>query len=288
LETSERGRQGKPRHDAGHNVDLTGVTDGAPQAGCRMVDLQEQLNCHGSWQFRLQTRPEWCGRQNKGEQPIIIRKAMKQPIKIDFVSDIACPWCAIGLSSLQVALSRLGDVVDAELVMHPFELNPQMGEEGEDLVEHIGKKYGSTPQQVAQAQAVLRQRGADVGFTFGTRKRIYNTFDAHRLLHWAGIKGKQVQLKEALLHAYHGEGKSTSSHDVLVEGAESVGLDGVEARSILQGGDYADEVRAEEEKYQAMGIHSVPSIILNNRYLMTGAQPVEAFEKAIQQILDEA
>jgi predicted DsbA family dithiol-disulfide isomerase len=108
------------------------------------------------------------------------------------------------------------------------------------------------------------------------------------LLHWAGIKGKQVQLKEALLHAYHGEGKSTSSHDVLVEAAESVGLDGVEARSILQGGDYADEVRAEEEKYQAMGIHSVPSIILNNRYLMTGAQPVEAFEKAIQQILDEA
>ncbi|RZF24103.1 DsbA family oxidoreductase [Paraburkholderia sp. UYCP14C] len=213
---------------------------------------------------------------------------MKQPIKIDFVSDVACPWCAIGLSSLQVALSRLGDAVDAELVMHPFELNPRMGEDGEDLVEHIGKKYGSTPQQVAQAQAVLRQRGADVGFTFGIRKRIYNTFDAHRLIHWAGIKGKQVQLKEALLHAYHGEGKPTSSHDVLVDGAESVGLDGVEARSILQGGDYADEVRAEEEKYQVMGIHSVPSIIFNNRYLMTGAQPVEAIEKAIQQILAEA
>jgi predicted DsbA family dithiol-disulfide isomerase len=219
---------------------------------------------------------------------IIIRKAMKQPIRIDFVSDVACPWCAVGLSSLQLAVSRLGDAVDAEIVMHPFELNPQMGEDGEDLVEHIAKKYGRTPQQIAQAQAELRQRGSDVGFTFGERKRIYNTFDAHRLMHWAGIKGKQVQLKQALLKAYHGEGKATSSHEVLVEAAESVGLDGAEARSILQGGDYANEVRAEEEKYQAMGIHSVPAIILNNRYLLTGAQPVEAFEQAIQQILAEA
>jgi predicted DsbA family dithiol-disulfide isomerase len=219
---------------------------------------------------------------------IIIRKAMKQPIRIDFVSDVACPWCAVGLSSLQLALSRLGDAVDAELVMHPFELNPQMGEEGEDLVEHISKKYGRTPQQVAQAQADLRQRGLDVGFTFGPRARIYNTFDAHRLIHWAGIKGKQVELKQALLQAYHGEGKATSSHEVLVEAAESAGLDGAEARSVLQGGDYANEVRAEEEEYQAMGIHSVPSVIFNNRYLLTGAQPVEAFEKAIQQLLSEA
>ena len=213
---------------------------------------------------------------------------MKQPIRIDFVSDVACPWCAVGLSSLQLALSRLGDAVDAEIVVHPFELNPQMGEEGEDLVEHIGKKYGRTAQQVGEAQAELRKRGSDVGFTFGTRTRIYNTFDAHRLMHWAGIKGKQIKLKQALLQAYHGEGKPTSNHDVLVEAAESVGLDGAEARSVLAGGDYAGEVRAEEEKYQAMGIHSVPSIIFNNRYLLTGAQPAESFEKAIQQILAEA
>jgi len=215
------------------------------------------------------------------------RKAMKQPIRIDFVSDVACPWCAVGLSSLQIALSRLGDTVDAEIVMHPFELNPQMVEEGEDLVEHIGKKYGRTPQQVGEAQAALRERGADVGFTFGTRTRIYNTFDAHRLMHWADIKGKQVQLKQALLQAYHGEGKPTSNHDVLVEAAESAGLDGVEARAVLTGGDYANEVRAEEEQYQAMGIHSVPSIIFNNHYLLTGAQPADVFEKTIQQILAE-
>lgn len=213
---------------------------------------------------------------------------MKQPLRIDFVSDVACPWCAIGLSSLQLALSHLGDAVDAELIMHPFELNPQMGDDGEALVEHIGKKYGRTPEQVRAAQVELRERGEEVGFTFGPRTRIYNTFDAHRLLHWAGIKGKQVPLKRALLLAYHGEGKAPSKHDVLVEAAESVGLDAVEARTVLQNGDYTDEVRAEEEKYQAMGIHSVPSIIFNDRYLLTGAQPVGVFEEAVQRILAES
>ncbi|MFM0222843.1 DsbA family oxidoreductase [Paraburkholderia dipogonis] len=213
---------------------------------------------------------------------------MKQPLTIDFVSDVACPWCAIGLSSLQLAIARLGDAVDVELVTHPFELNPQMGNDGEELVEHIGKKYGRTPDQIAESQIALRERGANVGFTFGPRTRIYNTFDAHRLLHWAGIKGKQLSLKQALLQAYHGEGKAPSNHDVLVEAAESVGLDVAQARTVLQSGDYADEVRAEEEKYQAMGIHSVPSIIFDNRYLLTGAQPVEAFEEAIRRILAEA
>lgn len=213
---------------------------------------------------------------------------MKQPIRIDFVSDVACPWCAVGLSSLQTALSKIGDSVDVELVMHPFELNPNMVDEGEDLIEHIGKKYGRTPDQVLQAQAELRQRGAAVGFTFGPRKRIYNTFDAHRLLHWAGLKGKQVELKQALLQSYHGEAKPTNDHDVLVEAAESAGLNGAEARSVLQTNEYADEVRAEEAKYQSMGIHSVPSIIFNNQYLLTGAQPAEVFEQAIRQILAEA
>jgi predicted DsbA family dithiol-disulfide isomerase len=215
-------------------------------------------------------------------------KAMKKPLRIDFVSDVACPWCAIGLSSLQLAIARLGEAVDVELVTHPFELNPQMGNDGEALVEHIGKKYGRTPEQIAEAQVALRERGANVGFTFGPRTRIYNTFDAHRLLHWAAIKGKQLPLKEALLRAYHGEGKAPNDHDVLVDAAESVGLDAEQARTVLQSGDYADEVRAEEEKYQAMGIYSVPSIIVDNRYLLTGAQPVEAFEDAIRQILAEA
>lgn len=212
---------------------------------------------------------------------------MKQPLRIDFVSDIACPWCAIGLSSLELALARLGETVDTTLVAHPFELNPDMDKDGELIVDYVGRKYGSTPEQVAANQVALRQRGASVGFTFGPRTRIYNTFDAHRLLHWAGTEGKQLELKRALLQAYHGDGKAPSSHDVLIDAAESVGLDAAQARNVLESGAYAREVRAEERQYQAMGIHSVPAFILNNRYLVSGAQPVEAFEEAIKQALAE-
>jgi len=213
---------------------------------------------------------------------------MTQPLRIDFVSDIACPWCAIGLSSLQLALQRLGDSVDAEIVMHPFELNPQMKPGGEAIVDYLGKKYGRTPEQIAETQAMIRERGASVGFDFGTRAYVYNTFDAHRLLHWAGSVGKQLPLKLALLRAYHSDGKDPSNHGVLVEAAQSVGLDGAEARKVLDSGAFADEVRAQEEQYQSMGIQSVPSIVFNERYLVTGGQPVEAFEQAIRQILDEA
>ncbi|WP_354686112.1 DsbA family oxidoreductase [Cupriavidus necator] len=212
---------------------------------------------------------------------------MPQPLRIDFVSDIACPWCAIGLSSLRQALQRLGDTVDAEIVLHPFELNPQMGAEGEAIVDYLGKKYSRTPAQIAETQAMIRERGAGVGFTFGERTRVYNTFDAHRLLHWAGLEGKQLPLKLALLRAYHTDGKDPSHHDVLVEAAASAGLDAAQARKILESDDYADAVRAEEREYQGMGIQSVPSILFNNRYLVTGGQPVEAFEQAIRQIVDE-
>jgi predicted DsbA family dithiol-disulfide isomerase len=172
--------------------------------------------------------------------------------------------------------------------MHPFELNPQMGPEGEDVIDYLGKKYGRTPAQIAETQAVIRERGASVGFAFGPRTRVYNTFDAHRLVYWAGINGTQLPLKLALLRAYHSEGKDPSNHEVLVEAAQSVGLDAAQARNMLQGADYADEVRAEERQYMAMGIQSVPAIIFNERYLINGGQSVEAFEQAIGQILAEA
>ena len=212
---------------------------------------------------------------------------MTQPLRIDFVSDIACPWCAIGLSSLQQALSRLGQAVDAQIVIHPFELNPQMRPEGEAIVDYLGKKYGRTPEEIAETQAVIRERGASVGFTFGPRNRVYNTFDAHRLLHWAGIEGKQLPLKLALMQAYHSDGKDPSNRDVLVEAAQTVGLDADQARDVLDSGRYADEVRAEERDFQALGIQSVPSIIFNRRYLVTGGQPVEAFQQAIKEVLAE-
>jgi len=213
---------------------------------------------------------------------------MSQPLTIDFVSDIACPWCAIGLSSLQLALARLGDAVDAQIVVHPFELNPQMGPEGEAIVDYLGKKYGRTPEQIAQTQEMIRERGASVGFNFGPRNYVYNTFDAHRLLHWAGLEGKQLPLKLELLRAYHSEGRDPSNHDVLVAAAQAVGLDADAARNVLQSGDYADEVRAEEEEFQSHGIQSVPAIIFNRRYLVSAGQPVETFEQVIQQILAEA
>jgi predicted DsbA family dithiol-disulfide isomerase len=213
---------------------------------------------------------------------------MTTPLRIDFVSDIACPWCAVGLSSLQLALSHLGEMAETQIVMHPFELNPEMRPEGESIVDYMGKKYGRTPAQIAETQAVIRERGASVGFAFGPRTHVYNTFDAHRLLSWAGTKGEQLPLKLALLKAYHSDGKNPSNHDVLIEAAQSAGLDASEAGDVLRNSDYADEVRAEEREYMAMGIHSVPAIIFNRRHLLSGGQPVEVFEQAIRQILTEA
>jgi predicted DsbA family dithiol-disulfide isomerase len=213
---------------------------------------------------------------------------MKPALKIDFVSDIACPWCAIGLSSLEQALVRLDGVVEAQVVLHPFELNPDMGPGGESIVDYLGRKYGRSAEEIAQTQAMIRERGEAVGFAFGPRTRVFNTFDAHRLLHWAGLEGKQLPLKMALLQAYHGDGKDVSSHEVLVAAARSVGLDEAEARAVLERGEYGDVVRAAEAQYQTMGIQSVPSIIFNERYLVTGGQPPEAFERVIRQILAEA
>ncbi|WP_250510987.1 DsbA family oxidoreductase [Caballeronia sp. GACF4] len=213
---------------------------------------------------------------------------MSRPLQIDFVSDIACPWCAVGLSSLQRALERLGDTVDATITLHPFELNPDMGPEGERIVDYLGRKYGRTPEQIKEAQAMIRERGASAGFTFGQRDRVYNTFDAHRLLHWARIEGKQVPLKLELLRAYHSDGKNPSNRDVLIEAAKAVGLDGDAAREVLTSGAYANEVRDEEREFQQLGINSVPAIIFDRQYLVSGGQPVEAFEEAIRKIVAEA
>lgn len=210
---------------------------------------------------------------------------MTQALRIDFVSDIACPWCAIGLWSLKHALEQLGDEVDAEIVVHPFELNPDMPPEGQSVLDYASRKNGSTAAQVAERQALIRERGASAGFAFAPRTRIYNTFDGHRLLHWAGAQGKKLPLKEALLNAYHGSGKDPSNHDVLLEAAQSVGLDATQARRVLESGEYADEVRREVAEFQSMGISSVPSIIFDNRYLVSGGQQAEAFVQIIREVL---
>ena len=210
-------------------------------------------------------------------------------LTIDFVSDVVCPWCAIGLKSLEQALDHLDGEVTADLRFRPFELNPQMPPEGEEVAEHLARKYGSTPEQMAQNQEGIRQRGAALGFTFnmGQRRRIYNTFDAHRLLHWAELEGKQPALKLALLEAYFGKGEDVSSHDVLSRVAGEVGLDIALARDVLASGRYAEEVREQEQFYQQQGIRAVPSVIINGRYLVQGGQPPEVFEQTLRKIVAE-
>ena len=207
-------------------------------------------------------------------------------MKIDFVSDVSCPWCAIGLCSLETALERIGPGLQADLHFQPFELNPSMGPEGQDIAEHLGEKYGLTPEQLAQNSEAIRARGAAVGFTFtmGARRRIYNTFDAHRLLHWAEGEGRQLALKQALFKAYFTDGEDPSDHAVLVRVAGEVGLDESRAREVLASGAHADEVRRQERFYQQQGIHAVPAVIIDDRHLIQGGQPAEVFEQALRQI----
>ena len=217
---------------------------------------------------------------------------MTTALKIDFVSDVSCPWCAIGLGALERALENLKGEIDAEIRFQPFELNPKMPPGGQDITEHLTQKYGSTPEQQAQIRQTIRQRGAEVGFTFNPagRGRIWNTFNAHRLLHWAGLEGaaKQVALKKALLAAYQGRGESPESPEVLLAAVAEAGLDEARARAILAGDEYAAEVRELEQFYQRAGIHSVPAVIINDRHLISGGQPAAVFEQALRQIATQA
>lgn len=215
---------------------------------------------------------------------------MPLPMKIDFVSDISCPWCIIGLRGLEEALARTGDVVDAAITFQPFELNPAMPAGGQNVVEHVAQKYGSSPAQSAANREMIRTRAAEVGFNMVTsdQSRIYNTFDAHRLLHWAGIEGGQAALKHALFTAYFTDGQDPSDPAVLVAAAERAGLDGEAAREVLATGRYADEVRASEKLWQSRGITAVPAVVINDRYLISGGQPPEAFEQALREIAAEA
>ena len=210
---------------------------------------------------------------------------MTTSTKIDFVSDVSCPWCAIGLQSLLAALNNVGGTTTT-LHFQPFELNPDMGPDGEDIAAHIGRKYGSSAQQFAQSQEMIRARGAELGFRFDMQKRtrIYNTFDAHRLLHWAGLEGKQLELKQALFKGYFGEGVNVSDHAVLEKIAAQVGLEAVTAREILASDRYAADVRARERFYRSQQVDAVPAIIIDDKHLIQGGQPVAVFEKVLRQL----
>ena len=215
---------------------------------------------------------------------------MTKPIKIDFVSDVVCPWCIVGLGGLEEALAKVGDLVKADIHFQPFELNPDMPAEGQNVVEHVAQKYGATPEQSAANRSAIHARAAEVGFLMktGAESRIWNTFDAHRLLHWAGLEGRQAELKHALFDAHFTEGLNVSDPEVLAGVAERAGLDGAMAREVLGSGRYGEEVRTAERFWQRQGISAVPAVVINDRYLISGGQPAAAFEQALRTIAAEA
>ncbi|HEY1124226.1 MAG TPA: DsbA family oxidoreductase [Sphingobium sp.] len=215
---------------------------------------------------------------------------MPKPITIDIVSDITCPWCAIGLRGLEEGLKRAGDAVDATIRFHPFELNPDMPPEGRNMVEHLGERLGVSPEQLAASRDTLQAKAAELDFVMAQTadSRIYNSFDAHRLLAWAEPSGKQQALKQALFEAYFSLGQNLSDPDVLAAAAGKAGLDGTEARAVLSSDRYADDVRQEEYLWQSRGIQGVPAFIFQGKYLVSGAQPPETFEQVVRKIAEQA
>ncbi|MDY6924598.1 MAG: DsbA family oxidoreductase [Pseudomonadota bacterium] len=225
---------------------------------------------------------------------------MPRTLSIDFVSDIVCPWCVVGLGGLTAALETLkAEGIEAEIRFQPFELNPQMAPEGENIVEHIGRKYGSTPEQSAKNRAMITQRAAESWPNFsegkafdmrmGEDSRIWNTFDAHRLLHWAGTVGEAEQraLKEALFTAHFTEGRTMTDADVLADAAAAAGLDRGEAEAVLAEGRYAAEVRAAEDLWRSRGINAVPAVVVEGKWLISGGQPAGVFEEALRGMAGE-
>jgi predicted DsbA family dithiol-disulfide isomerase len=214
---------------------------------------------------------------------------MATPIRFDIVSDVVCPWCAIGLAALEMALASVGDAAEATIAFHPLQLNPGLPPEGEAVADNMARKYGAGPEQAKAAGARVRAAAAEVGVDLGGRPaRLYDTFDAHRLLHWAGEAGSQHALKKELLAAYFTRGENVSDVQVLVAAAARAGLDGAAARAVLTDGRYAGEVRAAEGYWRGEGVMSVPTIMIDGRYLVTGAQSPERLERAIRRRLAEA
>ncbi len=212
-----------------------------------------------------------------------------QPMRIDFVSDVVCPWCVIGLKALEQALARTSDVVTPEIHFQPFELNPGMPPEGQNTAEHVMQKYGADAERSKGTRELIRTSAAAYGFEMrsGPDSRIWNTFDSHRLLHWAGLEGRQAELKMALFTAHFTEGQNLGDPDVLADAAAAAGLDRDAARQVIVSGAYAADVRADEARWRGEGITAVPTVIINGKYAVTGGQPVETFEKVIRHIAAE-
>lgn len=213
-----------------------------------------------------------------------------QNLRIDLVSDVACPWCAIGYRRLEQALDALDGEVEVELVWQPFELNPDMPPEGEPILEHLCRKYGLDAASVDRTQGEMMALAEQLGLNFsGAReRRAHNTFDAHRVLAWAAEQGRETALQLALFDAYFGEARPPSDPAVLREKAELVGLDGEAAEAVARSDRYADVVRSAERRFREAGVSAVPGFVLDGRYLISGAQPPDTLAEAIRRVAGEA
>lgn len=210
-------------------------------------------------------------------------------LKIDIVSDVMCPWCIIGYKNLETALAQLSDEFTAQISWKPFELNPDMPIEGQDLNEHLQQKYGLSEQQGDENRQRILEMGEQAGFDFNfDGKRIMiNSFDLHRLLTWAASEGKQTELKLAFFKAHFTDLVYLNEQDTLLDVVASVGLDRNRAKQVLDSGEYFQEVRSEQNALQQMGITSVPTFIINDQYALTGGQPSDAFVQAFKQIAEQ-
>lgn len=213
---------------------------------------------------------------------------MTEPVRIDMVSDIACPWCAIGLTTLENALKALQGSIAVEVHLQPFELNPEMPKGGEEVISYLSAKYGIEPDQVRINQQRIYDRAKEVGFEFHPegRKHVYNTFDCHRLLHWAanecGVE-QALALKKALLAAYFTRAENMDDLQTLLDAVQTAGLDTDRAAQVLSEDEFAQAVRSEQTRWKMLGIRAVPAFILDNKFLVEGAQPQENLVAAIRQ-----
>lgn len=208
----------------------------------------------------------------------------EQPLRIDIVSDVVCPWCVVGYRQLAQALEQTN--TDYEIHWHPFELNPNMPSDGQNLREHIMEKYGSSKAESDASRIRMTEAGSEVGFTFNfdDDTRMHNTFDLHQLLHWADQQGRMHDLKQALFAAHFTNGRNISDKEVLADIAAEIGLDRSEALTVLEDQRFAQEVRETEQHWQQQGIQSVPAIIFNERHLVSGAQGVENYTQILKQL----
>lgn len=208
------------------------------------------------------------------------------PLRIDIVSDVVCPWCIIGYRQLARALDELDGVFDVQVHWQPFELNPNMPTEGQDTREHLAQKYGTSSEQSRQARDRLSALGESLGFKFDyfDGMRIYNTFKAHQLLHWAAEQGRQTELKMALFEAFFSRRENVGDNVILAEVAQRVGLSDTEAMAVLESARYAQTVREEQARWLDREVHAVPMFFFNDGYPVPGAQEADTFVRVLKRI----